>query len=46
RVDLPVAECSIVDAAGVRLVEPGEFALLVGPSSREQSLLSASFSVV
>ena len=46
RVDLPVAECSIVDAAGVRLVEPGEFALLVGPSSREQSLLSASFTVV
>lgn len=46
RIDLPVAECSIVDAAGVRLVEPGEFALLVGPSSREQSLLSASFTVV
>ncbi|MFB4354608.1 glycoside hydrolase family 3 N-terminal domain-containing protein [Microbacterium sp. LS_15] len=46
RVDLPVVECSIVDAAGVRLVEPGEFALLVGPSSREQSLLSASFTVV
>ena len=46
RVALPVAECSIIDAAGVRLVEPGEFALLVGPSSREQSLLSASFTVV
>ncbi|PCE13863.1 glycosyl hydrolase [Microbacterium sp. SZ1] len=45
RVEVPVAECSIVDAAGVRRVEPGEFALLVGPSSREQALLSASFTV-
>ncbi|WP_144876303.1 glycoside hydrolase family 3 N-terminal domain-containing protein [Microbacterium sp. 1.5R] len=45
RVEVPVAECSIVDAAGVRKVEPGEFALLVGPSSREESLLSASFTV-
>lgn len=45
RVEVPVAECSIVDAAGVRRVEPGAFALLVGPSSREQSLLSASFTV-
>ncbi|KNY05322.1 glycoside hydrolase family 3 N-terminal domain-containing protein [Microbacterium sp. GCS4] len=45
RVEVPVAECSIVDAAGVRRVEPGEFALLVGPDSREQSLLSAAFTV-
>ncbi len=46
RIELPVADCSIVDAAGVRRVEPGEFALLVGPSSREASLLSAAFTVV
>ncbi|MFJ4223847.1 glycoside hydrolase family 3 N-terminal domain-containing protein [Microbacterium sp. NPDC089695] len=45
RVEVPVAECSIVDAAGIRRVEPGEFALLVGPSSREQSLLAAAFTV-
>ena len=45
RIDLPVAECTIVDAAGIRVVEPGEFALLVGPSSREESLLSAGFTV-
>ncbi|MCK3770731.1 glycoside hydrolase family 3 C-terminal domain-containing protein [Microbacterium aerolatum] len=45
RIDLPVAECSIVDAAGTRIVESGEFALLVGPSSREESLLSAEFTV-
>jgi len=46
RIELPVADCSIVDAAGIRRVEPGEFALLVGPSSREASLLSAAFTVV
>lgn len=43
--ELPVAECTIVDAAGRRVVEPGEFALLVGPSSREEVLLSAPFTV-
>lgn len=43
---LPVAECSIVDAAGVRRVEPGAFELLVGPSSREEVLLAAGFEVV
>lgn len=45
RIDVPVSACTIVDADGVRRVEPGEFALLVGPDSREQSLLSASFTV-
>jgi hypothetical protein len=28
RLELPVADCSIVDAAGRRVVEPGEFELL------------------
>lgn len=46
RLELPVAECSIVDAAGVRLVESGAFELLVGPSSRDEVLLSAAFTVV
>ncbi|GEK87829.1 glycoside hydrolase family 3 N-terminal domain-containing protein [Microbacterium aerolatum] len=45
RIDLPVAECTIVDAAGNRAVEAGEFALLVGSSSREESLLCAEFTV-
>ncbi|HCS61530.1 MAG TPA: beta-glucosidase [Microbacterium sp.] len=45
RVDLPVSECTIVDAGGNRVVEPGAFALLVGPSSREEVLLSAAFTV-
>ncbi|GGD70990.1 exo-beta-d-1,3/1,6-glucosidase [Microbacterium murale] len=45
RIELPVADCTIVDAAGDRVVEAGEFALLVGPSSRDDQLLSAEFTV-
>lgn len=43
--ELPVAACTIVDASGQRVVEPGGFELLVGPSSREESLLKAAFTV-
>ncbi|MHA6759396.1 exo-beta-d-1,3/1,6-glucosidase [Streptacidiphilus sp. PAMC 29251] len=39
----PAADCSIVDADGRRTVEPGDFDLLVGPSSRDADLLSARF---
>lgn len=46
ELSLPVADCTIVDAAGHRLVEAGEFELLVGPSSRDEALLSARFRVV
>ncbi|MCK2035420.1 glycoside hydrolase family 3 C-terminal domain-containing protein [Microbacterium sp. SSW1-49] len=46
RLELPVADCTIVDASGVRIVEAGAFELLVGPSSREDVLLSAGFEVV
>ena len=35
ELSLPVADCTIVDAAGRRIVEAGEFELLVGPSSRD-----------
>ncbi len=45
RLELPVAECTIVDAAGRRVVEPGEFELLVGSSSRDAALLGAAFTV-
>jgi beta-glucosidase len=45
RLELPVADCSIVDAAGRRVVEPGEFELLVGPSSRDSVLLAGAFTV-
>ncbi|MGR0319704.1 exo-beta-d-1,3/1,6-glucosidase [Agromyces sp. ZXT2-3] len=45
-IELPVADCTIVDAHGVRVVEPGTFELLVGPSSRDEVLLAAPFEVV
>ena len=43
--ELPVSQCTIVDAAGTRRVEPGDFTLLVGRSSRERDLLGAGFTV-
>lgn len=42
---LPVAECTIVDAVGDRVVEHGAFELLVGSSSRAADLLPAAFAV-
>ena len=45
RLELPVADCTLVDASGRRVVEPGEFELLVGPSSRDDALLRAAFTV-
>jgi beta-glucosidase len=44
-IEVPVADCTIVDARGRRVVEPGEFELRVGPSSREDQLLRATFEV-
>jgi beta-glucosidase len=43
--ELPVADCTIVDGDGRRIVEPGAFELLVGPTSREERLLVAPFEV-
>ncbi len=45
RIEIPVADCTIVDASGHRVVESGEFELLVGPSSRDADLLRAKFVV-
>ena len=45
EVVVPAADCSIVDAAGRRVVEPGTFHLLVGPSSRPEDLLTAEFRI-
>ena len=42
---LPVSDCTLVDASGRRIVEPGKFELLVGPSSRDEVLLRAGFVV-
>ena len=45
ELELPVAECSIINAAGKRVVEPGAFELLIGPSSRDEVLHSVGFTV-
>ena len=46
HLELPVADCAIVDASGRRIVEPGAFELLVGSSSRDEALQAATFTVV
>jgi beta-glucosidase len=43
---LPAADCSIVNAAGERVVEAGAFELLVGGSSRPRDLLQTGFTIV
>lgn len=45
ELSVPVADCTIVDAGSRRIVEPGEFELLVGPSSRDEALRRAAFRV-
>lgn len=42
---LPAADCTLVDAAGRRIVEPGAFELLVGPSSKNEVLLRGPFTI-
>lgn len=44
--ELPAAACTIVDADARRVAEPGDFELLVGPDSRDDSLLAARFTLV
>jgi beta-glucosidase len=43
-IELPAADCTLVTADARRIVEPGDFELLVGPNSRD--LLSVGFSIV
>jgi beta-glucosidase len=45
-IEVPAGSCTLVTADGRRVVEPGRFALLVGPSSRPESLLRADFTIV
>lgn len=45
RFDLPVSECTLVDAQGNRRVEPGDFDLLIGHSSRRSDLQKVTFTV-
>lgn len=46
RVELPWESFQIVDAQGRRVVEPGQFEVLVGPSSRDRDLLVTSLEIV
>lgn len=43
--DIPVSDCTIVDDRARRIVEPGEFELLIGHSSRRKDLRRATFTV-
>nr|WP_296063785.1 glycoside hydrolase family 3 N-terminal domain-containing protein [uncultured Actinoplanes sp.] len=43
EISVPASACTLVTADGRRVVEPGDFELLVGPSSRERTLLRAPF---
>ncbi|WP_297081410.1 glycoside hydrolase family 3 N-terminal domain-containing protein [uncultured Demequina sp.] len=45
EVAVHLAACSIVNAAGERVIEPGDFTLLVGPSSRVEDLLTTRFRI-
>jgi beta-glucosidase len=44
-IEVPAEACSLVTADGRRIVEPGSFELLVGPSSRPADLLPAAFTI-
>lgn len=44
-ITIPASACSLVDAAGVRVVEQGSFDLLVGSSSRDPRMLSSRFEI-
>jgi len=43
--ELPVSALSIVNVDAERVVEPGEFEVMIGPSSRDQDLLKGRFAV-
>ena len=45
EIDIPVSDCTIVDAREQRVVEPGQFHLLLGSSSRAEDLLIVPFEV-
>lgn len=45
RVEVPVAECTVVDAAGRRVVVPGPCELLVGHSSLDADLTTLPFTI-
>jgi beta-glucosidase len=44
-IELAAGDCTLVTADGRRVVEPGEFELRVGPSSRERDQVKATFRI-
>ncbi|WP_234989150.1 glycoside hydrolase family 3 N-terminal domain-containing protein [Demequina sp. NBRC 110052] len=45
EIEVPASACTIVNAREERVVEPGDFTLLVGPSSRRSDLLAGAFRI-
>jgi len=45
QVELPWQSFQIVNAQGLNVVEPGEFEILAGPSSRDRDLLRARLTI-
>jgi beta-glucosidase len=45
-IEVPASQCTVVLADGRRVVEPGDFELQVGPSSRAADLSCAGFRIV
>ena len=43
--DIPVSDCTIVDSEANRIVEPGEFEVLIGHSSRREHSKRTTFTV-
>ena len=43
--DIPVSDCTVVDSRAHRIVEPGEFEVLIGHSSRREDLKRTTFTV-
>lgn len=43
--DIPVSDCTIVDSEANRIVEPGEFEVLIGHSGRREHLKRTTFTV-
>ncbi len=46
EINMPMDSLSLVDAEGITRVEPGEFEIMVGSSSRDEDLLSAVINVI
>ncbi|NLK35651.1 MAG: hypothetical protein GX301_09485, partial [Gracilibacteraceae bacterium] len=46
EITIPVASLALIDRSCRKVVEPGEFEIMIGPSSRDEDLLKAVVKVV